>query len=299
MTRYIEAMFPHSITMMGFDEFYGENIMNNKLRFIAATTIAGASLMASTSVFADKDHGHGHGKNKATCKAISYKAFTAAVDTAYEDTLNTGSGNGMWAALVDQTGKVCWVYSVVGKNATANGGEYAGNSAWLGSRVISAQKANTANAFSLDNSAISSGALTVATYEGGSLYGLETSNPIDGTKAYKGPAQRRGKKNDPLVGKDIGGVNLFGGGVAIYNTNGIKMGAVGVSGDTSCRDHSMAYRLRIALGLDNNPNDDGLELSDPPTQIFQQPSCGTNDPLPTTWGDGDDNGIRGAQIQPI
>ena len=46
----------------------------------------------------------------------------------------------MWATVVDRDGVVC---------AVAFSGQGRG-SQWPGSRVISAQKANTANAFSLD-----------------------------------------------------------------------------------------------------------------------------------------------------
>ena len=66
----------------------------------------------------------------------------------------------------------------------------------------------------------------------------------------------------------------------------------------------MAYRLRIALGLDNQPNDDGLQLVDttttPLTALFQQPACGVADPLPnasnTNDGAADDFGIRGPAV---
>jgi hypothetical protein len=55
---------------------------------------------------------------------------------------------------------------------------------WPGSRAISAQKANTANAFSLPEFALSSANLHQATQDGGSLYGLQESNPIDVSVAY-------------------------------------------------------------------------------------------------------------------
>jgi uncharacterized protein GlcG (DUF336 family) len=38
-----------------------------------------------------------------------------------------------------------------------------------------------------------------------------------------------------MVGQKIGGVNVFGGGLALYNKYRQVVGAVGVSGDTSCR----------------------------------------------------------------
>jgi hypothetical protein len=52
-----------------------------------------------------------------------------------------------------------------------------------------------------------------AVQPGGSLYGLQHSNPVDTSVAYKGPSENYGKANDPMVGKKIGGVNVFGGGL--------------------------------------------------------------------------------------
>jgi hypothetical protein len=37
-----------------------------------------------------------------------------------------------------------------------------------------------------------------------------------------------------MVGGRIGGVNVFGGGLALYDKHGQRVGGVGVSGDTSC-----------------------------------------------------------------
>ena len=210
-------------------------------------------------------------------KAVGgWNGFTTAVDTAYDNTL--GFGLGMWATLVDTSGKVCAVYSVDGESASPNGGSEAGNTAWLGSRVISAQKASTANAFSLDELSIPTGAISVAVYPGGSLYGLQHSNPVDATVAYKGSAWKYGTKRDPLVGKRLGGVNVFGGGIALYDEYGIKVGALGVSGDTSCRDASMAFNARKQMELDNAPNPDVLTLFAEPSDLFQQPLCGVGDP---------------------
>jgi hypothetical protein len=59
-----------------------------------------------------------------------------------------------------------------------------------------------------------------------------------------------GTANDPMVGLRIGGVNVFGGGLALYS-GGVKVGAVGVSGDTSCADHFIAWRTRHNLNLDH------------------------------------------------
>ena len=87
--------------------------------------------------------------------------------------------------------------------------------------MISAQKANTANAFSLPGDAgfggaLSSGNLYGTVLEQGSLFGLQFSNPVDPTVAYVGPAKRFGAPDDPMTGKAVGGINVFGGGVALY-----------------------------------------------------------------------------------
>jgi hypothetical protein len=53
-----------------------------------------------------------------------------------------------------------------------------------------------------------------------------------------------------MVGYKIGGINVFGGGLALYNSRHQIVGAIGVSGDTSCADHDIAWRARHAIGLD-------------------------------------------------
>jgi hypothetical protein len=53
-----------------------------------------------------------------------------------------------------------------------------------------------------------------------------------------------------LVGKKIGGVNVFGGGLALYSSERNLVGGLGVSGDTSCADHNIAWRVRNNLALD-------------------------------------------------
>ena len=165
----------------------------------------------------------------------------------------SGLNNQMWATLVNRDGVVCAV--------AFSGGDRGAQ--WPGSRVISAQKANTANAFSLDSSSSSNGSgqvnglalstanLYSAVQPGGSLYGLQHSNPVDPSVAYKGPATNYGTANDPMVGSKIGGVNVFGGGLALYTEGKRIVGGLGVSGDTSCADHNIAWRVRKNLGLDH------------------------------------------------
>ncbi len=53
-----------------------------------------------------------------------------------------------------------------------------------------------------------------------------------------------------MTGRRIGGVNVFGGGLGLYNARRQLIGGVGVSGDTSCADHNIAWRTRHTLNLD-------------------------------------------------
>jgi len=161
-------------------------------------------------------------------------ALDAAVDTE-----TSGLDFNMWGVIVNRDGIVC---------AVAFSGEDRG-SQWPGSRAIAGQKANTANAFGLDGLALSTANLFSAVQPGGSLYGLQHSNPVDPEVAYKGPSKNYGQHNDPMVGEKIGGVNVFGGGLGLYR-DGAIVGAVGVSGDTSCADHMIGWRVRNNLGLD-------------------------------------------------
>lgn len=156
---------------------------------------------------------------------------------------NGGLALDMWITLVDREGTVC-VVAYTGDKV---------DSQWPGSRVISAQKANTANAFSLQSLALSTANLYAATQPGGSLFGLQHSNPVNVREAYKGKTKKYGTDDDPMVGEKIGGVNVFGGGLALYNDKGEIIGALGVSGDTSCADHNIAWRTRHVLQLDYVP----------------------------------------------
>ncbi len=183
---------------------------------------------------------------------------------------NGGLGFEMWATILDRDGKVV--------DVVFSGEQRADQ--WPGSRVISAQKANTGNAFSLEGFALSTANLFAATQPGGSLFGLQESNPVDTDVAYAGPASAYGKHNDPMIGKRIGGINVFGGGLALYSPKGTLLGGIGVSGDTSCTDHIVAWKLRHALNLDNVPagpdadsNTDNIIFTDGTLDGFEHPTC--------------------------
>jgi len=214
-----------------------------KIRFL---TIALLGALASNAALA-----------ASVCPGLpDYSALHDALVTAQKSAdKNGGFGFNMWATIVNRDGIVCEVVMT----GLSRGQQ------WPGSRVISAQKANTANAFSLPNFALSTANLYSAVQPGGSLFGLQESNPVNTDIAYRGSAMLYGTINDPMVGGKIGGVNVFGGGLALYSPNGVLVGALGVSGDSSCADHNIAWHTRQALGYDHVPagvstthNDDNI-----------------------------------------
>ena len=157
---------------------------------------------------------------------------------------NGGFDNNEWAATVNREGKVCaLVHS--GKNV---------DDQWLGSRAIAAEKASTANAFSLGNKAVATANLYAAAQPGGFLFGAAAANPAVPETIYAGDPKQFGTQEDPMIGKTSGGVIVFGGGLALYDSSGNIVGALGVSGDTACADHNVAWRVRHSLGLDHVPS---------------------------------------------
>lgn len=198
--------------------------------------------------------------DQSACKGLpSHSELRAALIA----TVNVQGGNGgfglnMWATVVNRDGIVC----VVAFSGSNRGDQ------WPGSRVISAQKASTANALSLPKLALSTAQLYSAVQPGGSLYGVQHSNPVNTEVAYAGDPKNYGQENDPMVGGKIGGVNVFGGGLALYNSQGVLIGGLGVSGDSSCADHNIAWRTRHSLNLDFVPGGVGPDSTRPDNIVY-------------------------------
>jgi uncharacterized protein GlcG (DUF336 family) len=191
-----------------------------------------------------------------------------AIQAQLASVINLSNGglfkpNRMWSAVVDRQGRLC---SVINSN----------NDPWPGSRAIAIAKASTANDFSNSALALSTANLYGPTQPGGSLYGLNNSNPFNPVFQQEG-----------LGGGFVpGGIITFGGGVALYQ-GGQVIGGLGVSGDTSCADHAIAYRMRAAAHLNGTPGGVGSDnisyypVGGPidPSQ-FKQPHCGSSDITP-------------------
>jgi uncharacterized protein GlcG (DUF336 family) len=161
----------------------------------------------------------------------------------------------MWAAVVNRDGEFC----------AANTSTDDRSQVWPGSQAIAKSKAYTANAFSLDDFALSTARLYTFTQPGHSLWSLGQSNLFD-PRFLNAPGDANRDRGDIS-----GGLIFFGGGLPLYH-NGRIIGGLGVSGDTSCADHEIAKRVRDLAGL----NPPGGKLADDivyTTSVFAHPVC--------------------------
>jgi uncharacterized protein GlcG (DUF336 family) len=214
--------------------------MTTKVMRVAAVAL---TMSAATCLWIDVANAQDEQWDEHACSGLPSQAELHAALFAARSQSNGGFNLDMWGTVVNRDGIVCAV-AFTGANR---------GSQWPGSRAISAQKANTANAFSLPQLALSTANLFSAVQPGGSLFGLQASNPVNTRVAYRGDPKQYGEADDPMTGGKIGGVNVFGGGLALYNSKHELMGGVGVSGDSSCADHNIAWRTRHNLVLDYVP----------------------------------------------
>ena len=239
---------------------------SNKVPFLAAL---GAALVGILPAL---------GAQAQSCP-VSHAELTQALKQSVKASggpTNGGFDNNEWAAVVNNQGTICAV--------TFSGHTVADQ--WLGSRAIAAEKANTAISVSLKQMALSTANLYAGAESGGPLYSLITTAPPVTALLFAGQPQTYGTPQDPFVGQHLGGVVVFGGGLALY-AGGNLVGALGVSGDTSCADHNVAWRVRHALGMDHVPNgispghNDAIIYDMLPSKVsvsgWGHPQCGGNE----------------------
>jgi uncharacterized protein GlcG (DUF336 family) len=229
-----------------------------------------AIMMISTNALAQNQNNQGQNfPGQGACSISPRTVQNLQNELATVVNLSDGNGglfqpNRMWSAVVDRQGVLC---SVISSNPDA----------WPGSRSIAIAKASTANDFSNNKLALSTANLYAPTQPGGSLYGLNDSNPFNPLFQPQGTG----------IGFVPGGIITFGGGVALYQ-NGQVIGGLGVSGDSSCADHAIAFRMRLLAGLNAVPGGVAPDGTDniiyapsgtPPTG-FQQPHCFPQDLTP-------------------
>ena len=206
---------------------------------------ASRTMLVATSALCLFSSAPGWAQAKADCSALpdAAKLRSVAQGVVREGaSKNGGLGNQEWAAVVNRDGAVCAIIFTGTTRADQ----------WGGSRVIAASKANTANGLSGNTYALSTANVFAASQPGQSLYSLATSQPPNAAAVFGDPATF-GTANDPMVGKAIGGIIVFGGGLPLYAKDGKLVGGLGLSGDTSCTDHIIAWKVRHQLALDAVP----------------------------------------------
>jgi len=192
-------------------------------------------LMCTAPVFAQESNANPNPQDcsKLPDHAKLKSALTAVVKEGQDR--NGGLGN---------HGIVCMIV-FTGPNRAAQ---------WPGSRLISAEKASTANAFSTNNFALSTGNIYAGAQPGGSLYGIVTSpNP---SVAFAGNPQEFGQQNDPMVGKPIGGVIVFGGGLPLYRKK-VSSWVGSASAETQLAQITLSHG-KLATRSDSTPFPWGL-----------------------------------------
>ena len=188
------------------------------------------------------------------------KGFLIAAPAAGGEAGGLFHGTRMWGAVVNRDGEIC-TYATSTPDPSQ---------VWPGSQAIAKAKAYTANAFSLDNLALSSARLYTFTQPGHSLWSLGLSNLFE--PKFLAPPSGEGGGREQIAG----GLIFFGGGVPLYDVAGKIVGGLGISGDTSCTDHEIAKRVRdlAALNPPGGPLVDDIVLSPPdPPSVFAHPLC--------------------------
>jgi uncharacterized protein GlcG (DUF336 family) len=234
--------------------------MNRALSIFIMTSamLTFASLTAMSQVAGPNAQTNG-GACQSLPSALQLRQFLIQAQNVNKPIGGLFEGTRMWGAVVDRDGEVC-AYATSTTDPTQ---------VWPGSQAIAKSKAYTANAFSLDTLALSTARLYTFTQPGHSLWSLGQSNLFNPQFLASTDGHAGGKN------QITGGLIFFGGGVPLYR-NGKIIGALGVSGDTSCADHEIAKRVRDLASL--NPPGGALvddivySLPDPPS-VFAHPVC--------------------------
>lgn len=242
--------------------------------------LAGSAFATSATASTCKDL-----PNAAALKAAVMEVVGAAdPKTGVSDgRINGGVGAPEWISLVDTAGTVCVVTHSLpaGVDVTTQTGTI--------HRPLAVFVAETANSYSRAGIGVSTANLYlhIANQPG---FDAEISSGLNalvsGINPYEGDPAKWGTVKDPFVGKRAASSNMQAGGLPLYNSDKVKVGAIGVSGDFRCTDHVVAWKVREKLNAGaytahNNPFGLAHDPADP-----KNPSNGTDamiqDVSPTT-----------------
>lgn len=200
--------------------------------------LAPAAILASASCVATA--------MASTCATLPKAAElkTALQTVAGQPEYPGGWHTPLWLVLVDSSGTVC---AVVHSLDSSSPGFDVTEDTQIAHRVIAAQKASTANAFSSSTAlGVASGQFFTASQPGGLLQGMVFENNQFNYMA--GKPSTYGTPDDPMIGKRVGGFTGAAGGIALFNAQKKKVGAIGVGGDIACTTHVLAWQVRELLG---------------------------------------------------
>ena len=204
------------------------------LTLIAGSILVGFLLVPRGVVVAASDNACG--------QLPSYADLKAALTTA-RSASNGGFNLDMWGSIVNRDGVVCAV-AFTGSRSRIGMARQPGH---LGSKSEHGQLVRFARAWRCRRQTCGGGAA------GRLSVWLAREQPGQHCGRIPGSIGkiRHGKRSPGR--RQIGGVNVFGGGLALYDVSHTLVGAIGVSGDTSCADHNIAWRTRHALNMDFVP----------------------------------------------
>ncbi len=277
----------------------------------------------------------------APCPGISVAQLQNALRVAISETGNGGGlalGLNMWATIVAADGVVCVVANSSGDPIQGQwlaGRAMSAQLAFTAATLSLGPTPNSGSGTALADGklALSSANLFSAVNPGGFLYGLQHSDPVaaagaygdrigfgayqsgfggfsggssnTGNIIYSGPTNTAayGTGADPMIGQVIGGISVFGGGLGLYTGGGVKVGGVGVGGDTPCAGHLVAWRVRKYLNLDHLRSVVGVGgAPDRPDNIvfdiIPNPTGGTG-VSPSGWGHPSCLGVSNAVAQAV
>jgi hypothetical protein len=200
-----------------------------KTKYLKTYLLALVSSVCATSAFANTC------ADLPTAAELKKVLQTVASDPNYPG----GFHSPLWLTLLDSSGIVCAVVHSLKPTADVS------QDLQMSHRVMALHKASTSDSFS-DNSggAVASGQLYTAQQAGGLLEGFTYDSQVN---PLAGDYKTFGTPQDPVVGKRVGGFSVLGGGLALFDANKKKVGAIGVSGETGCTSHAVAWKVREAL----------------------------------------------------
>jgi hypothetical protein len=246
-TEEVSPIVPTKVGIIGEASFFSSDIFKKKAsdflitlnlrKIIMKKQILTTCLLLAGSAFATSAMAGATCADLPTAAELKTTLLAVLAKNDYG-----GDGHPAWMTLVDASGTVCAVVTSI-QNPGPDA-DVTTTMSGLGHRLLSAHKANTSNTYSHDHIALASGNLYWLTLPGGAMYGT-TLPAMDSVST--GDPMTWGTTKDPMIGKRVGGFSALAGGLALFNAQKHKVGAIGVSGNPFCTAHTVAWKVREKL----------------------------------------------------